>query len=64
MQNLSERRGPGAEAQKLYEESEASKKTREAFIVQLRLQGYLGLGFTGRPTKKDRREIRDLKRRW
>jgi ribosome-associated heat shock protein Hsp15 len=63
VQNLSERRGPAAEAQKLYVETEESKKGREELATQLRLQGPVGFGITGRPTKKDRRDIRGLKRR-
>ncbi len=60
---LSVHRGPASEAQLLYGETEESKKIREALASQLRLQGELGLGLRGRPTKKDRRDIMGLKRR-
>ena|SRR5713226_8457581 len=56
-------RGPASQAQLLYEETEESQKIREALAAQLRLQGELGLGLRGRPSKKDRRDIMGLKRR-
>jgi ribosome-associated heat shock protein Hsp15 len=63
VRELSERRGPASEAQSLYDETEQSKKSREALAAQLRLQGEPGLGLKGRPTKKSRREIMGFKRR-
>lgn len=63
VRDLSEHRGPASEARNLYEETEESKKGRENLAVQLRLQGQVGFGLASRPTKKDRREIKGLKRR-
>jgi len=63
VRDLNERRGPGSEAQKLYEESEESKKSREALAAQLRLESPPGFGSEGRPTKKNRRDILGFKRR-
>lgn len=63
VRDLSERRGPGSEAQKLYEETEESKKSREALAAQLRLQTPPGMGAEGRPSKKERRDILGFKRR-
>jgi ribosome-associated heat shock protein Hsp15 len=60
---ISAKRGPAAQAQLLYEETEESKKIREVLAAQLRLQGEPGLGLQGRPTKKSRREIMGVKRR-
>ncbi|HEV8645087.1 MAG TPA: S4 domain-containing protein [Burkholderiales bacterium] len=55
---LSERRGPAAEAAKLYREAEESRKTREekaALIKAERASNPVYL--KGRPTKKARRQI-------
>ena len=60
---LTDVRGPAAKAQLLYEETEVSRKSREALASQLRLQGEPGLGLKGRPAKKGRREIMGFKRR-
>jgi ribosome-associated heat shock protein Hsp15 len=53
---LSNRRGPAAQAQKLYRETDASRQRREEIAAQLKLQP-LPFFFKGRPTKRDRREI-------
>lgn len=63
VRDLSEHRGPAAEAQKLYEETGESKKAREAVAAQLRLERGPASESSGRPTKKDRRDILGLKRR-
>jgi ribosome-associated heat shock protein Hsp15 len=63
VQNLSARRGPASQAQKLYEETGESKKRREALVAELRLQAPRGLGSEGRPSKKERRDILGFKRR-
>jgi ribosome-associated heat shock protein Hsp15 len=52
---LSNRRGPAAEAQKLYRESEASKARRAEIAANLKALPQPA--FKGRPTKRDRREI-------
>jgi ribosome-associated heat shock protein Hsp15 len=60
---LSARRGPAAEAAKLYQETEASRARREELAIQLKsLHAAFGPD-KGRPTKKDRREIERLKGR-
>ena len=58
---LSNRRGPAAEAQKLYRETDDSRQRREAMAAQLKAQPK-PFFFKGRPTKRDRREIERLKK--
>jgi len=58
---LSDKRGPAAEAQKLYRETDDSRQRREAIIAHLKEQPR-PFFFRGRPTKRDRREIERLKR--
>ncbi len=58
---LSNRRGPAAEAHKLYRETEASLQRREAIAAQIKAQSQ-PFFFKGRPTKRDRREIERLKK--
>jgi ribosome-associated heat shock protein Hsp15 len=53
VRGLAERRGPAAEAVKLYEETEQSIAERERQAELRRLAGPINLG--GRPTKRDRR---------
>lgn len=55
---LSERRGPAAEAQRLYAETEESRARREAAIAEHRLRFEPARDLHGRPTKKDRRDLR------
>jgi ribosome-associated heat shock protein Hsp15 len=50
-----ERRGPAAEAAKLYEETPESIQARELHIAQRRLAQPPGVELGGRPTKRDRR---------
>jgi len=58
-------RGPVAQAQELYEETDTSRRKREAAIAQLRLERPPELDIPGRPSKKDRRSIqRFTKRGW
>ena len=59
---LSGKRGPAAEAQKLYRETDVSRQQREAIAAQLRAQPRPFV-FKGRPTKRDRREIEKFKKR-
>jgi ribosome-associated heat shock protein Hsp15 len=58
VRGLSERRGPASEAAALYEERPESTERRAAIRLQL---SALPPPAPGRPTKKDRREIRRLK---
>jgi ribosome-associated heat shock protein Hsp15 len=60
---LSERRGPAAEAARMYEEKAESRAAREAMALQLKSLHTAFIPDRGRPTKKDRREIEKLKRR-
>lgn len=56
---LNDQRRPAAEAQLLYEESANSLEARQKMSLQLRIdrQSQLGLAGSGRPTKKQRRQI-------
>jgi ribosome-associated heat shock protein Hsp15 len=54
---LSDRRGPAAQAQQLYEETRESRQARELLAEQLRLQSVPRFDRKGRPTKKARRQI-------
>ena len=63
VRGLSDRRGPAAQAAALYEETEASRRAREALSVQLKSLHSLFGPEKGRPTKKDRREIERLRGR-
>jgi len=58
----SERRGPAAEAQQLYRETDGSVRARETLREQLRLQPQVSFEGKGRPTKKDRRDLDRLRR--
>lgn len=58
---LSERRGPAAEAAKLYEETPASREARERLAAQIRAERQVYTPARGRPTKKDRRDLARLK---
>jgi len=60
---LSARRGPAADAVKLYEEKPESRAARDAMALQLKSLHVAFVPERGRPTKKDRREIEKLKRR-
>jgi ribosome-associated heat shock protein Hsp15 len=63
VKNVSPRRGSAVIAQALYEEEEASKKAREAMAAHVRAMN-ANTGYdTGRPTKKDRRDIQRIKGR-
>jgi len=57
---LSNRRGSAVEAQKLYRETDDSRRRREAIAAQLKEQPK-PFFFRGRPTKRDRREMERLK---
>ncbi len=57
---LSGKRGPAAEAQKLYRETEESREKRAALALELKAQQQYSV-LKGRPTKKDRRDIEKVK---
>ena len=57
---LAERRGPAAEAKKLYDETEASRAERERRGDLRRWGTEPATALKGRPTKRDRRLLDDL----
>ena len=62
VQALSDRRGPAAVAQTLYEETPESVAAREQFLLERRAARPLGADLPGRPTKQDRRRLEALRR--
>ena len=62
VRGVSETRGPAKEAVLLYEETTESREARERLAYQLKNAPTLTFEGTGRPTKRDRREIDRLKR--
>jgi ribosome-associated heat shock protein Hsp15 len=65
VKDASRLRGSAPQAQQLYEETEESRRKREAAIAQLRLERPPELAVPGRPSKKNRRAIqRFTKRGW
>ncbi len=60
---LSEHRGPAVDARTLYEETEASVQAREKRAGELKLAAASYDFDLGRPSKKDRRDIRKLRGR-
>jgi len=63
VRGVSERRGPAEQAQTLYEETEASQAAREALAAQLRLERGPAFQSDDRPSKKERRDIQNFKRK-
>jgi ribosome-associated heat shock protein Hsp15 len=58
-------RGPAAQAQALYQESDESVRRREAVIAQMKLARSPEFDLPGRPSKKHRRAMeRFAKRTW
>ncbi|HKY10040.1 MAG TPA: S4 domain-containing protein [Candidatus Binatia bacterium] len=65
VKDVSRLRGPAPQAQQLYEETDESKRRREAAAAQLRLERPPEFDSPGRPSKKDRRALdRWTRRRW
>ena len=62
VRGLSEKRGPASVAATLYEETPASKAKREALATQIRSMPHDDWD-TGRPTKRDRRDIQRFRGR-
>jgi ribosome-associated heat shock protein Hsp15 len=63
VRELSDQRGPAARAVELYEETAESRAAREAMALQLKSLHAAFVPERGRPTKKDRRDIRRFKGR-
>jgi ribosome-associated heat shock protein Hsp15 len=63
VRELSEHRGPAVDAARLYEETPESRAARETMALQLKSFHAAFAPEPGRPTKKDRREIRRFKGR-
>jgi ribosome-associated heat shock protein Hsp15 len=63
VRELSDRRGPAAQAATLYEEKPSSRAAREALALQLKSLHSAFAPERGRPTKKDRREMEKFRRR-
>ena len=60
VRGLAERRGPAAEARKLYEETAASRAERERRLDLGRRQAEPASAIKGRPTKRNRRRLEHL----
>ncbi|MCR4345958.1 MAG: RNA-binding S4 domain-containing protein [Sulfuricaulis sp.] len=59
---LSGRRGPASQAAKLYEESASSQAARKALASRLAAERHHATHTNGRPNKKQRRQIIQLKK--
>lgn len=59
---LSARRGPAAQAALLYEESEPSKAARKELATRLAAEARIAAPATGRPSKKERRQVIQFKK--
>jgi ribosome-associated heat shock protein Hsp15 len=59
---LAERRGPAAEAARLYEETAESVAAREQAALERRFARPLGAALGARPTKQDRRRLEALRK--
>lgn len=57
VRGVSARRGPPADAARLYKESAESRHAREHLALELRAQPTLRFKGKGRPTKKERRTL-------
>ncbi len=57
---LSGRRGPAAEARKLYDERAESRERRRAAIEARKALPEPAFGLRGRPTKRDRRQLKRM----
>lgn len=65
VKNVSRLRGPAPQAQLLYEETEDSRRKREAAAAQMQIERGVEFDAPGRPSKRGRREIAKFtKRGW
>jgi ribosome-associated heat shock protein Hsp15 len=64
VRGLAERRGPASEARLLYEETPESQAERARLAEQRRLAPTPAYEEGGRPTKRDRRDMARVKRRY
>lgn len=65
VKNVARLRGPAAQAQLLYDETEESLRQRQTAAAQFKLERPPEFAAPGRPTKRDRRAIsRFTKRGW
>jgi ribosome-associated heat shock protein Hsp15 len=64
VRTLAERRGPASDAQRMYEETPESRVERERLAEQRRLAPSPAYEEGGRPTKRDRRDMSRVKRRY
>lgn len=60
---ISERRGPASVATELYAELPESITAREALAAERRLESFPGSRDVGRPSKQERRQIDDFRKR-
>ena len=58
---VAEKRGPARVAQALYQETEASREAREADAEQRRIERLTAPRSSGRPDKRQRRQLQKLK---
>ena len=63
VRSTSDRRGSASVAATLYDEIAESRATREALIEQRRMETAAGAQDPGRPSKRDRRQIDQLRER-
>lgn len=63
VKSVSDRRGPAAVAATLYEELAESREVREALLERRRMEVAAGADDPGRPSKRDRRQIEQLRKR-
>lgn len=63
VKSVSDRRGPAAVAATLYEELPESRATRERLLERRRMEMAAGAEDPGRPSKRDRRQIEQLRKR-
>ena len=63
VKNVARLRGPAAQAQLLYDETEESLRRRQTAAAQLQLERPREFAAPGRPTKRDRRAISPFTKR-